>query len=77
MSILNFNIRSINANYTDFKLFIERVNFNNPISVICLNENTHSMSDFYLPNYTVYHTTEKCCGHGGLMIYVHTQFNAE
>ena len=62
----------------NFRLFIERINIHN---VICLNEcwleNTHNMSDFDLPNYTLYHTTEKCCRHGGLMIYVHNQFNAK
>ena len=81
LSILSLNIRSINANYTEFKLFIDRVNSNNPLSVICLNEcwleATHNMSDFYLPGYSLFHTTEKCCGHGGLMIYVHDQFSAK
>ena len=35
------------------------------------------MSDFLFPNYTLYHTTEKSGGHGGLMIYMHNQFNAK
>ena len=35
------------------------------------------MSDFFSPNYTLYHTTGKSCGHEGLMIYIHNQFNAK
>ena len=62
LSILRLNIRSLNANNTEFRLFIERINIHNPISVICLNEcwleNTHNMSNFYLPNCTFYHTTK-------------------
>ena len=35
------------------------------------------MSDLYLPTYTLYHPPEKCFRHGGLMIYVHNQFNSK
>ena len=48
------------------------------MSFLCWLENTHNMSNFYLPNYILYHKTEKC-GHGGLMIYiyVHNQYIAK
>ena len=35
------------------------------------------MTDFHLPGYELLFTTEKSCGHGGLMIYVHNQFSAK
>ena len=38
LSIISLNIRSINAKYHEFKLLIERLNENNPFTVICLNE---------------------------------------
>ena len=37
LSSISLNIRSINTNYTEFKLLIERLNENNPLTVICLN----------------------------------------
>ena len=33
-SIISLNIRSINANYTEFKLLIERLNENNPLTLL-------------------------------------------
>ena len=75
------NIRTINANYTEFKLLIERLNESNPLTVICLHEcwleSTKNMTDFNLPGYALRFTTEKNCGHGGLIIYVHNQVNAK
>ena len=35
------------------------------------------MTDLHLPGYERLFTTEKSCGHGGLMIYVHNQSSAE
>ena len=78
---ISLNIRSINENYTEFRLLIERLNENNPLTVICLNEcwleSTQNMTDFHLQGYELLFTTEKSCGHGGLMIYVHNQFSAK
>ena len=34
------------------------------------------MTHFHLPGYELLFTTEKSCGHGGLMTYVHNQFSA-
>ena len=60
-------------------MLIERLNENNPLTVIYLNacwlESTQNMTYFHLPGYEPLFTTEKSCGHGGLMIYVHNQFS--
>ena len=49
LSIISLNIRSIHANYTAFKLLIERLNENNP-----LTESTQNMTDFHLPGYELF-----------------------
>ena len=54
-SILSVNIQSIHSKFTEFELFVERMNHTNPISVICLqecwtNDNTF-MSLYNLSNY--------------------------
>ena len=81
MSIISLCIRSINASYTEFKLLIERLNENNPLTVVCLNEcwleSTHNMTDFHLLCYELLCTTEKSCGHGICIIYVYNQFSAK
>ena len=49
------NIRSINVNYTEFKLLIERSDENNLLTVIGLNEcwleSTQNMTYFHFPGY--------------------------
>ena len=81
LSIISLNIRSINVKYTEFKLLIERLNENNPLTVICLNEcwleSTKIWLIFHLPGYELLFTTEKSCRHGGFMIYVHNQFSSK
>ena len=50
----------------------------NSISVICLQEcwlkETDNISMFNLTDYNLVSLPRSCCGHGGLMIYVHNQF---
>ena len=62
-------------------MLIERLNKINPLTVTCLNEcwleSTQTMTDFHLPGYELLFTTEKSCGHGALMTYVHNQFSAK
>ena len=79
LSILSVNIQSIHSKFTEFELFIERTNRVNPISVICLqecwtNDNTY-MPLYNLFNYKLIHQGQRCCPHGGLVIYVHEQFS--
>ena len=35
------------------------------------------MTNFDLPNYSQYYTTEKSCKHGGLVMYIHSQFSVK
>ena len=55
------------------------MNRENPISVICLqecwtNDNTY-IPLYNLYNYKLIHQGQRCCPHGGLVIYVHEQFS--
>ena len=80
LTILSGNIQSIKAIFDELEAFINRVNTCNPISLICLQEcwldekNIESIAIFNLKNYNMSYQTKQCCGHGGLIIYVHTQF---
>ena len=80
LSILCGNIQSINVKFDDFQSFVSRVNTSHPISAICLQEcwldekDTDSMNLLNLSDYTMVHQTKRCCGHGGLIIYIHNQF---
>ena len=80
LSILSGNIQCINAKFDDFQSFVSRVNTSHPISAICLQEcwldekDTDSINLFNLSDYTMVHQTKRCCGHGGLIIYIHNQF---
>ena len=80
ITILSRNIQSIKAKFDELEAFINRVNTSNPISLICLQEcwldekNIESIAMFNLKDYNMSYQTKQCCGHGGLIIYVHTQF---
>ena len=79
-SILCLNIQSVNANFDEFQLFVNRMNLTNPISVICLQECWLSAMDnvtmFNLDGYKLFSQPNQYCAHGGLIIYVHKQFAA-
>ena len=69
--------------FDELELFIERVNINNPISVICLNEcwlNSKSeLSPIHLVNYNMFYQVDNFPGHGhcGLITYVHESYRSE
>ena len=78
LSILSVNIQSVNAKFDEFELFVSRMNLVNPISAICLQEcwlgDADNVTMFNLENYEMLFLPKSCCRHGGLIIYVHKQF---
>ena len=77
LSILSVNIQSVNAKFDEFESF-SRMNLINPISAICLQEcwlgEADNITMFNLENYEMLFLPKKCCEHGGLIIYVHKDF---
>ena len=67
-------------NLMNFNLLLQEVNTSHPISAICLQEcwldekDTESIGLFNLSDYTMVHQTKRCCGHGGLITYIHNKF---
>ena len=80
--ILDLNVCNAFTKYDELALFVYRVNINNPISVICLNECWLSVqsdvSSLHLPNYDMYYQVGNCPGHThcGLITYVHNSFKS-
>ena len=78
LSILSLNCQSIKAKYEKLKLFLDNVNTQNPISVICIQESwAHEEMDikyFSLPNYILINANRRLSLHGGLIIYIHGDF---
>ena len=60
-------------------MFIDYVNDQCPISVICIQESwSHygiDMSYFSLPNYTMVNQNRRLSAHGGLITYIHDDNN--
>ena len=75
---LSLNCQSINAKFDKLKLFLDDVNTQNPISVICIQESWgHEEIDiryFLLPNYTLINANRRLSLHGGLITYIHDDF---
>ena len=76
--IVSLNCQSINAKFEKLKLFLDDVNTQNPISVICIQESwSHEEIDiryFSLPNYTLINANRRLSLHGGLITYIHDDF---
>ena len=67
LSILDINICNAFAKFDELKLFIQRVNVSNPVSIICLNEcwlsGQSDVSMLNLPNYNMFYQAGRCPGH--------------
>ena len=78
MCILSLNCQSINAKFDKLKMFIDYVNDQSSISVICIQEswahNEMDMNYFSIPNYTMVNQNRRLSTHGGLITYIHTDF---
>ena len=78
LCILCLNCQSLNAKFDNLKMFIDYVNDQCPISVICIQESwSHDgidMSYFSLPNYTMVNQNRRLSVHGGLITYIHDDF---
>ena len=78
ISILSLNSQSINAKFDQLKIFLDNINIECPISVICIQESwAHEgieMSQFSLPNYTMLFENRRLSTHGGLIMYIHDEF---
>ena len=79
-SVLDLNIQSINAKFDEFKLLMDELaNENFSFSAICLQEtwldqDLSDLSLFELENYVLIPLSATCSSHGGLIIYLHTDF---
>ena len=78
MCILSLNCQSINAKFDKLKMFIDYVNDQSPISVVCIQEswahNEIDMNYFSIPNYTMVNKNRRLSTHGGLITYIHNDF---
>ena len=69
MSILQWNCRGLNSNFTDFRLLIDEYN---PI-VVCLQETFLSSSDFNIRGYKSFHYLSqdiggRACGGASILV---------
>ena len=79
LSMVSLNVQSIRAKFDELKITIDQINQQHYISVICLQETWLSSEDdtsiYELDNYQLISKGHSCSAHGGLMIYVHNDFN--
>ena len=76
ISKLSLNCQSISAKFDKLKLFLDDVNNQNPIS--CIQETWGhegiQMNYFSLPNYILINANRRLTAHGGLIMYIHNDF---
>ena len=78
ISMLSLYCQSINAKFDKLKLFLDDVNDQNPISIICIQvtwgHESIQMNYFSLPNYRLINANRRLTAHKGLIIYIHNIF---
>ena len=81
LSILSFYAQSINTKFDEFRIAIDQINEKLPIGIICVQESwLHSnfkFDIFELRGYNMISKGKHCSEHGGLIIYVHDDFDYE
>jgi hypothetical protein len=80
-TVLDINIQSLNAKFDCFiTLLNDLFNANIYFSAICIQEtwlkHFTNLDLFSIPNYSMFSLPPTCSSHGGLVIYVHENFNA-
>ena len=78
-SIFSSNIQSLNAKWDEFKIFLKRLDKNGVFfSALCLQETwlaeNANLSQYELGNYEMIPQGKHCSSAGGLMIYLHKNF---
>ena len=78
--ILSLNCQSLNAKFDQIQIFIDYLKTHGfCFSAICLQEtwmdNDSDLSLFQIPGYTCISNGRSCTQHGGLIIYLHEQYN--
>ena len=78
LSILSLNAQSINAKFDELKITIDQLNEIHRVSVICIQESWQDCNaniDLYgLNNYNLISKGNYVSEHGGLLIYLHVDF---
>ena len=78
LSILSLNAQSINAKFDELKITIDQLNEIHTVSVICIQESwldCNANIDLYrLNNYNLISKGKYVSEHGGLLIYLHVDF---
>lgn len=79
-TLLSFNCQSLNAKFNLIRIMLEfYINKSHPISCIALQETWLAQSDdisqFQIPEYTIVHKGKYCSSRGGLIMYVHNNFD--
>ena len=79
LSLIQPDIQTIKTKFDELKIILDNINQHHPISVICLQE-THldendSTLSFELNDYQLISKSRYCSKAGGLIIYIHNDFN--
>ena len=79
-NILSINIQSVNAKFDQLISMLTFLQDHNlSFKAICLQESWlsdyHDVSVFQIPGYNLVHQGKRCCGHGGLMVYIQNQYS--
>ena len=78
-TVFSLNIQSINSKFSQIQVIISQLNdVGLHFGALCFQETwlreNDDLSLFHLPQYNTIHKGNVCCGHGGLIICLHNNF---
>ena len=82
-TIFSTNIQSANAKFDELLIIVKYLEekFQFSFAAICLQEcwlpETADKDQFKIPDYEPFIKTEKCCGHGGLLTFIHKEYKGK
>ena len=81
ISILNLNCQKLSAKFDKLKLFLAQVDTQSQITCITIQEtwfDEHTDQDLYcIPGYTLIYDPCRITSHGGVAIYLHSNYSYE
>lgn len=76
LGVLHLNIRSIKKHFDEFLIYVESIKENIDIIVLSETWNVDAVSDFNIPNFTIYYNESKYNQNDGVILYIKNNISA-
>lgn len=76
LTVIHFNIRSINKNFDELMIYLEEANKHMDIIILSETWKVESVSDYSIPGYSTYYNNSTVNQNDGLLVYIKDHISA-